>query len=156
MIRFVRPPVARALLFVAIFGALAVGGGSFGKPRGEPKTHHAKSCWDTAMTQGAMNECADAKYRAVKARFDKSWRAIMGYIDDEKDCADLKATQKAWLAYRDAECGRWGNAGGTVEVMDESLCLASLTEARIKDLDAWPPLTSRKDQKPLPNQVCKP
>ena len=34
--------------------------------------------------------------------------------------------------------------------------LASVTEARIKDFDAWPPLFSRKDQKPMANPICKP
>jgi uncharacterized protein YecT (DUF1311 family) len=147
--------MARAIA-IAVIGILTFSGAAFAAPSAQHGRRHGKSCWDTAITQGAMNACADAEYRAVKLRFERSWREIMGYIDDDKACADLKATQKAWLAYRDAECGRWGNDGGTVEVMNESLCLASLTAARIKDLDAWPPLISRKDQKPLANPPCKP
>ena len=140
---------AAAALLVAVHGEAA------------PRRAHAKlsifeACDAEAKTQADLNECADAEYRDTKVRFEKSWRAIMGYIDDDNECADLKATQKAWLAYRDAECGRWANSGGTVEVMQGTLCLAHLTQARIKDLDAWPPLISRKDQKPLPNPVCKP
>jgi uncharacterized protein YecT (DUF1311 family) len=115
-----------------------------------------EACDAKAQTQRDLDECADAEYRATKARFEKAWRDVMGYIDDQKQCAELKAAQKAWLAYRDAECSRWANSGGTVEVMQGTLCLAHLTQARIKDLDAWPPLISREDQKPLPDPVCRP
>ena len=83
------------------------------------------------QTQMEMNDCASEDYRridaqlaAVYARFDKT--------------PELKTAERAWIAYRDAECAyeAAGVKGGSMAPMVYSMCMTNLTKARIDVLKA--------------------
>ena len=104
-------------------------------------------CFDTAMTQPAMTGCADGAFKRADARLNNQWAltsAAFKRVDQanresgrETGAFDsLLRGQRAWLTYRKATCHAQGlvNAGGTIRDMNELLCLAAITSARIKEL----------------------
>lgn len=86
-----------------------------------------------AETQLEMNRCAAADYRAADERLNAAWDEL-----PEEARARLRPAQRAWTAYRDAECDARGEAyvGGSIRPLVEANCLAELTAARTEDLRA--------------------
>lgn len=102
-------------------------------------------CAEALSTQD-MNNCAGAEYEKADAALNAVFKQALAAIPDmagEKpfDAKSweeaLRASQRAWIAYRDQECDEhvamfWsGGSGGTVEIIG---CKTALTEARTKDL----------------------
>lgn len=99
--------------------------------------------------QPAMNQCQQAAEQRADARLNQTWRgarAVMDKADREgRDgarlggpgyAAALLSSQRAWLAFRNAECVaesyEW--RGGTMQPFVESRCRTQLTDARTRQL----------------------
>jgi uncharacterized protein YecT (DUF1311 family) len=85
----------------------------------------------------ALDICADRDAKAA----DSELNGVYRYLEQKYDGANRKALQRAeraWIAYRDAECAyeTLPNAGGTVYPMIASMCFAAKTRDRIKELNA--------------------
>ena len=91
-----------------------------------------------AADQATLNACADASLKKADAELNALYRQITGRLDPEGR-AHLVAAQRAWIAFRDAECKFAASAveGGSAYPMVHADCLASLTEARIADFKAY-------------------
>ena len=81
-----------------------------------------------------MVECLKAR----TARWDK--RLNMAYQQALKDAAprqgdQLRAAQRLWIQYRDANCLYYGLGEGTIARLDAGECMRSMTEARAKELE---------------------
>ncbi|HET9227515.1 MAG TPA: lysozyme inhibitor LprI family protein [Thermoanaerobaculia bacterium] len=105
-----------------------------------PLSAHA-DCFDTATTQLEMNSCAAEKYKKADAELNQVYKAVLEeYKDDALFIEKLRAAQRAWLAYRDAEVEakfpRREGEGSAVQ-MCIPLLQAQLTEERIKALREW-------------------
>jgi uncharacterized protein YecT (DUF1311 family) len=88
-----------------------------------------------AMTQMDMNLCADNDYQAADKKLNAAYRKAMAGEDTHgRDL--LRQSERAWIAYRDAECAYVANAseGGSIQPMEYSVCLTELTKARTKEL----------------------
>jgi uncharacterized protein YecT (DUF1311 family) len=99
----------------------------------------ADNCAD-AQDQATMNQCADKAYKASDAKLNKLYRQITGRLKDDRDAAKLLvAAQKAWIAFRDAECkfSSSGATGGSIYPMTLAQCLDGVTQDRIKSLQAY-------------------
>ena len=99
----------------------------------------ADKCAD-AQDQATMNQCADNAYKASDAKLNKVYKQITGRLKDDHDTAKLLVTaQKAWIAFRDAECGfaSAGVAGRSIQPMVRAQCLDSVTQDRIKSLNTY-------------------
>lgn len=76
---------------------------------------------------------------AVKtARWDK--RMTIAYQQALKDAGDkqrdqLRAAQRLWIQYRDANCLYYDLGEGTIARVDAGECLRSMTEARARELE---------------------
>jgi uncharacterized protein YecT (DUF1311 family) len=76
---------------------------------------------------------------AVKtARWDK--RMAIAYQQAMKDAPSrqrdqLRAAQRLWIQYRDANCLYYGMGEGTIARIDAGECLRSMTEARARELE---------------------
>jgi uncharacterized protein YecT (DUF1311 family) len=100
------------------------------------------SCADSAQSQAALNACAVDGARAADQQLKQSYDDLTRYLDPvSKD--RLAAAEKAWIAYRNADCGFWGASAASLSKMNYENCLAQLTTARAKELDSWPPNASR-------------
>jgi len=97
------------------------------------------------IDQNTMTRCAGIDFDKADAELNRIWPGLKkdaqdadaeafegmgGYLDA------LLASQRAWLAYRDAECALQGfeARGGSMEPMLVNACLAEKTTARIKEL----------------------
>ena len=81
-----------------------------------------------------MVECLKAK----TAQWDK--RMTVAYQQALKDAApqqhdQLRAAQRLWIQYRDANCLYYGLGEGTIARLDAGECMRSMTEARARELE---------------------
>jgi uncharacterized protein YecT (DUF1311 family) len=98
----------------------------------------AGDCADTS--QAGMNRCADQAYKKTDAELNALYRQIERRLKSDADTTKtLVAAQKAWLAFRDAECrfAASGVEGGSVYPMVLTQCLDGLTNQRVKDFKGY-------------------
>lgn len=99
--------------------------------------HAAPSC-DQAASQAAMAQCAAQAYKQADASLNKAYRAATARLQDDAGRRDsLVRAQRAWLAFRDAECQFVAGNGGSADAMVGSMCLESLTRARTDALNQY-------------------
>jgi uncharacterized protein YecT (DUF1311 family) len=81
-----------------------------------------------------MVECLKAK----TAQWDK--RMGIAYQQAMKDAQpvqrdQLRAAQRLWIQYRDANCLYYGMGEGTIARIDAGECMRNMTEARARELE---------------------
>jgi uncharacterized protein YecT (DUF1311 family) len=114
-----------ALLIVAAGEALATAG--------EPARLTGDACLDRSG-QLYINLCETAKFKKADTALNQAYRSLMSVVG-EADRDRLKAAQRAWIAYRDAECNLEARpAGGSMDEELMSACLADLTKRRLAEL----------------------
>jgi uncharacterized protein YecT (DUF1311 family) len=105
-------------------------------------TAKAENC-GAAATQTGMNVCEDKNYRKADAELNSIYRQITDRLKSDDDLRPtleaLVAAQRAWIAFRDAECAFVGSrtAGGSVNGAIVASCLAGVTGKRTKELRAY-------------------
>jgi len=97
----------------------------------------AQECDRSDDSQQMMNICAGEDYQAADARLNAAYQNLIS-SDDADSKRLLQAAQRAWIAFRDAECAHTtaASAGGSIHAMEVSQCLTRLTNERIKQLAA--------------------
>ena len=106
-----------------------------------PSAVHAQRA-DTAPncrrpdTQAEMNECSAREYRAADRALNAEYARLVASIHDAGRLQRLRAAQRAWIAFRDAQCAFESSAmeGGTAAQLLFSGCAAQLTRERAKEL----------------------
>jgi uncharacterized protein YecT (DUF1311 family) len=91
----------------------------------------AQSCDGSTMQ---MVECLVAQ----TAQWDK--RMTVAYQQALKDAGprqhdQLRAAQRLWIAYRDANCLYYSLGEGTIARVEAGECMRSMTEARARELE---------------------
>ena len=123
----------RVLLFPAFFFCAAA-------------SVHAQPDCGRARTNAEMTACAWQKYERIDAALNKVYQSALKVIADSggeppfdarRWEALMRKTQRAWIAFRDAECkeltrAEFGGGSGTGLAVAE--CMSALTEARIEAL----------------------
>jgi uncharacterized protein YecT (DUF1311 family) len=102
----------------------------------------APNCKDP-QDQSSMTQCAGLDFEKA----DKELNALWPRLKSDAEASDqdtgkteyadaLLASQRAWIAFRDAECTWQGFEahGGSMEPMIVNGCMARLTKQRIKQL----------------------
>jgi uncharacterized protein YecT (DUF1311 family) len=116
----------KRLIVIAVmsaFPALAAHAGDAGDPD--------QNC------DGSTQEMVDC-LAAKTARWDK--RMTIAYQQAMKDAGtqqrdQLRAAQRLWIQYRDANCLYYGMGEGTIARIDAGECLRRMTEARARELE---------------------
>ena len=95
------------------------------------------NCKSQDLNQMQLDQCAGIDFTAADAKLNTLYKQMMSKYDAANG-AKLKAAERAWLAYRDAECDYEtnGTAGGTINPMMDTMCRTEKTNARIKELNA--------------------
>ena len=90
-----------------------------------------------AQTQSEMNAEAAADFAKADRKLNAAYQKLKA-DQDESGQALLKAAQRAWLAYRDAEAALEAapSKGGSIYPLVVSSAKTRLTEARTKELQA--------------------
>ncbi len=92
---------------------------------------------DNALDQASMNFCADRDFKAFDEKLNETYVALEKNVSKE-GLDKLKKAQRAWVAYRDAQCDfdTAGTEGASVNPMVVALCRDALTQAQTKQLNA--------------------
>ena len=142
--------IMRIMLGLLVFSLLAVVPQETTK---QSSTKNSKGSCDWAMTQMEMNQCSTDEYRKADAHLNAVYRrAILLMENDARDAVTrgdgddkkhaetaiqkLKATEKAWIQYRDLNCdaARFEDEGGSIAPLTWAVCMMQVTEERIVDL----------------------
>lgn len=97
---------------------------------------HADECQD-AQDQATMTKCAQQAYQASDAELNRLFHQIRQRLGDDTDRRQLlRGAERAWVAFRDAECTFAASAvaGGSAYPMVYDLCLDQLTRERNEEL----------------------
>jgi uncharacterized protein YecT (DUF1311 family) len=97
----------------------------------------ADAC-DKANTQTDMTICYGGLATKSDAELNRVYRALVArWKDDAKAVEVLRVSERAWVAYRKAECDREGypTTGGSAQPMIIAMCFKSITDARVKILN---------------------
>jgi uncharacterized protein YecT (DUF1311 family) len=86
-----------------------------------------------AQTQAAMNAEAWADFKKADAELNKTYEALLKKLPDAGSKEKLKQSQRAWLAFRDAEAA-FAAGGGTMAPTLRYATMTELTQQRIKQL----------------------
>ena len=78
--------------------------------------------------------CIDAKTRAWDARLNAAYAALQRRIEPAQR-EPLRAAQRLWIGYRDANCRFYATQEGTVRRIEAAECLRAMTEARALELE---------------------
>lgn len=109
-----------------------------------PSAARAENCGQYETTID-INECASRNYQAADKELNEAFeRAIANAKASDRDVqgvdysyeAALRKAQRAWMAFRDSDCAQPPRPlSGTMDTMQELLCLQDRTIERTKELD---------------------
>ncbi len=113
-----------------------------------PVTGQEVDC-NAAMTQIEMNDCAEQEWSKADTALNKAYQSAMADLkqtladrpeDLAKETGMLRDAQRAWIAFRDANCAVAGYPmrGGSAEPLLIYTCLRDMTLARTEDLNRRP------------------
>lgn len=90
-----------------------------------------------AVDQSTLNRCADQEFEAADARLNTTYKALAQQLDTTS-LERLKQAQRAWVAYRDAQCAFESEPSrdGSIYPMILSTCMEQATAARTSELEA--------------------
>jgi uncharacterized protein YecT (DUF1311 family) len=81
-----------------------------------------------------MVECLMAKTAEWDKRLNVAYQKVLqDAVPAQRD--PLRAAQRLWVQYRDANCLYYGMGEGTIARLDAGECMRSMTEARAKELE---------------------
>jgi uncharacterized protein YecT (DUF1311 family) len=89
---------------------------------------------DNASDQATMNQCAAQQNVAADKELNALYQQITSRLKSNPDSKkQLVSAQRAWVAFRDAECkfSASGVEGGSVYPLIYSNCTTELTKARV-------------------------
>ena len=91
-----------------------------------------------AQTQASMNAEARADFKRADAELNKTYEAVLKKLPDDESKRKLKESQRAWLAFRDAEAAFAADEarGGSMAPTLRYATMTELTQQRIKQLKA--------------------
>ena len=135
-------------LVFLIGAALISGGAARSAPTKAVVT--APDCFDKSGTTGELTQCAASAVQVADQRLNRSYEAVMCHLEPD-DREKLKSAERAWIAFRDSDCAFFAG-DGSIASMNFLLCKASLSEARAKELDSWPPNAPRDAIGPCPSR----
>lgn len=101
---------------------------------------------ENASSTVEMNYCSEQEYNKVDAELNRVYQKVMAGIDTHDDVEAerikawkdaLKAAQRAWVAFKEKDCGEligyeW--YGGTGSTSASLGCMIQKTETRMKEL----------------------
>lgn len=95
---------------------------------------------DEGMSTHGQRECLAAATAAWDRELNKVWKALMSEIDDDPAKEALRAAQRKWIAFRDAEIAALerthGAMQGTMFLVMLSDSVSTLTRDRVRQLEA--------------------
>jgi uncharacterized protein YecT (DUF1311 family) len=92
-----------------------------------------KPCGDQPNTMATVN-CVDAKTKVWDQRLNNAYKALAKLAEPGQQ-GPLKAAQRLWIQFRDANCRFYGSQEGTIRDIKAAECLRATTEDRALELE---------------------
>ncbi|HWA63725.1 MAG TPA: lysozyme inhibitor LprI family protein [Caulobacteraceae bacterium] len=102
-----------------------------------------QKCLDSpdGQSTAGMIGCTDAELKLQDAALNAAYRKAMKDLTPGQK-AKLQAAQRAWIAFRDAECASYEDEDwGSLSRINAASCVLHMTVLRTIDLEAYPPAT---------------
>ena len=93
----------------------------------------ASAACDNANTQTELNQCTAMSYQTADDKLNEAYQALVGRLASNPGSLEkLRAAQRAWIGFRDAECAYESSAveGGSAQPMVRNGCFKVLTGQR--------------------------
>ncbi len=100
-------------------------------------------CMDSpdGQSTAGMIACADAELKIQDTRLNAAYRKALADLNPRQK-AKLQAAQRAWIAFRDAECASYQDDDwGSLSTINAADCVLHMTVQRTIDLEGYPPGT---------------
>jgi uncharacterized protein YecT (DUF1311 family) len=95
---------------------------------------------DEGRSTHGQRQCLAAATAAWDRELNQVWKALMSEIDDDPAKEALRAAQRKWIAFRDAEIealGRtYGAMPGSMYLVMQADSVTTLTRDRVRQLEA--------------------
>jgi len=120
----------RTVIAVVLWWMLGTTGQAFAQATGQD------AACDNAQSTAAMRECEISRFKRADAGMIAAYRSLSARLDRSGQ-AKLRAAQKAWIKFRDAEADYQADAerGGTLAPLIATSVRVELTESRRKNLE---------------------
>jgi uncharacterized protein YecT (DUF1311 family) len=82
-----------------------------------------------------MVECLKAQTAQWDVRMTAAYQAALKNAAGPQQHDQLRAAQRLWVQYRDANCLYYGLGEGTIARIDAGECMRNMTEARARELE---------------------
>ncbi|HEX7761045.1 MAG TPA: lysozyme inhibitor LprI family protein [Caulobacteraceae bacterium] len=134
------------LLALGLFAATAVHAADPAPAKDAAEQRYTRAydkCLGSAGGQSTMgmNACTDAELKIQDAALNAAYRKAMKDLNPRQK-AKLQAAQRAWIAFRDAECASYEDPDwGSLSTINASACVLHMTVLRLIDLENYPPAT---------------
>ncbi len=125
MVIVARPAVFLAAAILALLAARPAGAEMFGADY--------QPCGDQPSTMATV-ECVQAKTKTWDQRLNTAYKGLMQRIDAGQG-DPLKAAQRLWIQFRDANCRFYGAQDGTIRQIQAAECLRAMTQDRALELE---------------------
>jgi len=84
-----------------------------------------------------MMDCIGAETTKQDARLNKAYKEVMAELEPARK-KSLQAAQRAWLKFRDANCGFYADPeGGSLAAIEGNSCFMTATASRAKELEGF-------------------
>jgi uncharacterized protein YecT (DUF1311 family) len=120
--------IVRGILGPAALILMALSSAAFANDAGDPD----QSC-DGSTTE--MVDCLGARTARWDKRMTIAYQAALKNAASPGQHDQLRAAQRLWIQYRDANCLYYGMGEGTIARLDAAECVRSMTEARARELE---------------------
>jgi uncharacterized protein YecT (DUF1311 family) len=112
---------------IVIASIVALASAAHAGDQGDPD----KSCEGNTFE---MVECLKAQTAQWDKRMTVAYQqALKDAVPQQRD--QLRAAQRLWIQYRDANCLYYGMGEGTIARIDAGECMRNMTQARAKELE---------------------
>ncbi|MFG6668714.1 lysozyme inhibitor LprI family protein [Halomonas sp. HNIBRBA4712] len=98
------------------------------------------AAYDTCMEEAkgvtaGMVECIAEEFERQDTQLNEVYVALRGDLSGERRKA-LRDAQRRWISYRDANCGFYASADGTLARVSGNLCMLRETAERARELES--------------------
>ena len=131
--------VAIAALGIGVFSAAFPAAAATAAERGYSRTYDLCMATYAAQTSTrAMGECIGNETKRLEVRLNRAYQAALGRLEFPRHKAALRKAQRAWIAFRDADCDSYSDADwGPSSGVDEMACRLGRTAERADELEAY-------------------
>jgi uncharacterized protein YecT (DUF1311 family) len=120
--------VCRRLHVAACVAAAVMLAASPARPQGEPDMQECDG------STAEMVECLSRQAKVWDQRLNEAYQKLMQAAPAGQR-EKLRAAQRLWVQYRDANCAYYAAGEGTVSRVEAAECMRSMTESRTGELD---------------------